>query len=439
LTGNGTDGGDAMSSGTMAGPATGAGDTRPADLGERFRAVREASVGLCDPLEVEDYLLQSMPDASPAKWHLAHTTWFFETFVLADGSADYAPFHPGFSFVFNSYYNTIGERIGRDRRGLLSRPTVPEVLAYRDHVDERVARLLDSADEARLDALRPIVEIGLHHEQQHQELILTDLKHAFAGNPLRPTYRGRMDEPAVAPVPQAWTAHPGGLARIGHEGEGFAYDNESPRHRTFLEPFELASRPATNGEYLEFMTEGGYERPEFWLSAGWAARTTQGWRAPLYWEADGSSSFTLAGMRPIDPAEPVCHVSQYEADAFARWAGARLPTEAEWEVAAGSAPIAGNFVESGRFHPVAAGPGKDQLYGDVWEWTASPYVAYPGYRPPPGALGEYNGKFMSNQMILRGGSCATPASHIRPTYRNFFPPDARWQFSGFRLARDVSP
>jgi len=402
----------------------------------RYHGVRRTTERLCDPLETDDYLLQAGPECSPPKWHLAHTTWFFETFILADHERGYRPHHPHFSFLFNSYYDAVGARWPRAARGLLSRPTVAEVAGYRRAVDGRLMELLATADEPTLARIRPLVEIGLQHEQQHQELLLTDLKSALALNPIAPVYR---------PVPPAtgggtdlrWTTLPAGVRWIGHAGDGFAFDNESPRHRVFVDAFRVASRPITVAEYLEFMTDGGYDRPELWLSDGWAAKRQHAWTAPSYWDrtADGWAAYALAGRRSPNPAEPVCHVGYYEADAFARWAGARLPTEAEWETAAAELPVAGNFLDGGHFHPVPdAGGG--QFYGDVWQWTASPYTAYPGYRPAAGALGEYNGKFMCNQMVLRGGSCATPADHARPTYRNFFPPDARWQFSGFRLAKD---
>jgi ergothioneine biosynthesis protein EgtB len=402
----------------------------------RYGEVRRQTEDLVAPLEPEDFVVQSMPDASPAKWHLAHTTWFFETFALAQADANYRPYTSDYGFLFNSYYNAIGERIARARRGILTRPTVAQVRSYRHAVDERMMARLEDGLPAEL---APIVELGLHHEQQHQELILTDIKHAFAANPLRPAYRERASEPSPAAAPLKWVEVPGGLVEIGHVGPDFAFDNEGPRHRVYLEPFGLASRPTTNGEFLGFVADGGYDRPEFWLSDGWAARQTLGWTAPLYWETrDGSHwTMTLAGMRPLDEAEPVTHLSYYESDAFARWADARLPTEAEWEAAASGQSVAGHFVESGRFHPAPTSTREPlaQLFGDVWEWTSSPYVAYPGYRPAAGALGEYNGKFMCNQFVLRGGSCATPESHIRPTYRNFFPPDARWQFTGVRLAK----
>jgi ergothioneine biosynthesis protein EgtB len=412
-----------------------------AALGSRYRDVRRATEALCEPLAVEDYVIQSMPDASPAKWHLAHTSWFFETFVLAPQVPDYRPFHPQFAVLFNSYYNAVGPRWPRPERGQLSRPTVAEVFRYRAYVDEQIAALFEPARDDILGRVTDTLTLGLHHEQQHQELLLTDLKHAFAANPLRPAYRELPPRGGEAP-PLEWRTFPAGVAWVGHEGHSFAFDNESPRHRVFLEGFRLASRPVTNGEFQGFIAEGGYERPDLWLSDGWAARQAHGWTAPLYWERqeDGWLSMSLAGARPVDPREPVCHVSYYEADAFARWSGARLPTEAEWETAAG--PVVGHFVEAGHYHPAApAAAGDDgplfKMYGDVWQWTASPYVAYPGYAPPAGALGEYNGKFMCNQMVLRGASCATPRGHARRTYRNFFPPEARWQFSGLRLAYDL--
>jgi ergothioneine biosynthesis protein EgtB len=409
---------------------------RRAELSARYREVRGLSESLCRPLEVEDYVVQSMPDASPPRWHLAHTTWFFETFVLAPHAAGFRPFHPAYNFLFNSYYNAVGERWARADRGLLSRPTVREVYAYRHATDEHVLRLLDTAGEAAFHAFADTLELGLHHEQQHQELLLTDLKHAFALNPLRPAYRQAPPLPDGGAAPLTWAGHPAGVRWVGHDGPGFAFDNETPRHRVFVEAFRMAARPVTAGEFLAFVEDGGYRRPELWLSDGWNARTACGWEAPLYWERRDNCWFlmTLHGPRALGRDEPACHVSYYEADAYARWAGARLPTEAEWETAAGLPTAEDNFLDSGRLHPAAGVSG--QFFGDVWEWTASPYVAYPGYRPPAGALGEYNGKFMCNQLVLRGGSCVTPRSHIRPTYRNFFPPDARWQFSGVRLASD---
>jgi ergothioneine biosynthesis protein EgtB len=409
----------------------------PEDLGRRYREVRRATEALAEPLEVEDTVVQSMPDASPVRWHLAHTTWFFETFVLA-ADPGYRPFDPAYRSLFNSYYDAVGEPFPRPERGLLTRPTLEEVGRYRRHVDEHVARSLERGLLAR--RLLPVVELGLHHEQQHQELILTDVKHLLSLNPLAPVYRERAPEPPREAPPLRWLGFPEGLRWVGHDGRGFAFDNESPRHRELVPAFELASRCVTNAEFAAFVEDGGYERPALWLSEGWQRVRAEGWSAPLYWRrrADGFDEFTLAGVRPLDPSEPVGHVSLFEADAFARWKGARLPTEAEWETAAEGVPVEGNFASRGRHHPQAAsgdGAGPSQMYGDVWEWTSSPYVAYPGYRAPEGALGEYNGKFMCNQHVLRGGSAATPAGHVRRTYRNFFPPHARWQFSGIRLAR----
>ncbi|MBN9521417.1 ergothioneine biosynthesis protein EgtB [bacterium] len=407
-----------------------------ATLDARYRAVRGRTERLCTPLEPEDYQLQSMSDCSPPKWHLAHTTWFFETFVLAPHATDFRAFHPLYGFLFNSYYDAVGDRWPRPARGLLSRPTVAEVYTYRRVIDERVLALLEAAGERAVAAITPLLELGLNHEEQHQELLLTDLKHAFGLNPLRPRYAPPADAPRGDAASLQWEHHEPGLRRVGYDGAGFAFDNEGPRHHAYVAAFELASRPVTCGEFHEFVADGGYARPEFWLSDGWAARQRHGWGAPLYWTRDGTDPdwrvFSLHGDRPLAPAEPVCHVSHYEADAYARWAGARLPTEFEWETAATDRAVGGHFLDPDRLHPAAGGG----FYGDVWVWTASPYVAYPGYRPVAGALGEYNGKFMCNQLVLRGGSCVTPAGHVRPTYRNFFPPDARWQFSGIRLAKD---
>ena len=381
---------------------------------EHFLAVRKLTEQLATPLSAEDQTVQSMPDASPTKWHLAHTTWFFETFVLRPHARDYREFDPAYEYLFNSYYEAVGPRHPRPQRGMITRPGVGEILAYRRHVSEAMADLLTSGDN-RIDQL---VELGLHHEQQHQELLLMDAKHLLAQNPLKPAYQTVVASKAKV-LPLTWREFEGGLVEIGHDGSGFAFDNEGPRHRVWLEPFALAARPVSCGEYLAFMEDGGYRRPEFWLSAGWDCVGQSGWQAPLYWErereGEGWQVFTLAGMTPIDPAQPVCHVSAYEAAAYAKWAGKRLPREHEWETGAGA-------VEG---------------IGQVWEWTASPYVAYPGYREPAGAIGEYNGKFMANQMVLRGGCAATPAGHIRTTYRNFFPPDARWMFGGLRLAEDL--
>ncbi|HEX6962091.1 MAG TPA: ergothioneine biosynthesis protein EgtB, partial [Lacipirellula sp.] len=397
---------------------------------------------LCEPLVTEDYVVQSMPDVSPTKWHLAHTSWFFETFLLARYAAGYQPFNRDFAYLFNSYYVAVGDRHCRQNRGLLSRPTVEEVYEYRRHVDRYMSEWLRalSDDPPLQHEIAPLVELGLHHEQQHQELLLTDIKHVFWVNPLRPAYRKSPEPSPQSPSPMRWINFPEGLHWIGHEGESFCYDNETPRHRTFVESFQLGSRLVTNGEYQKFIADGGYREPRLWLSIGWAAVQEQRWQAPLYWiERDGQwLHHTLGGLRPAADDEPVCHLSYFEADAFARWAGARLPTEAEWEVACASLPIAGNLVESQAFHPAPAVGDAPlaQMFGDVWEWTASQYTPYPGFKPAEGAIGEYNGKFMCNQFVLRGGSCATSASHIRATYRNFFPPDARWQFAGLRLARD---
>jgi ergothioneine biosynthesis protein EgtB len=413
-------------------------------LAERYQQVRQSTEALCAPLTVEDYVIQSMPDCSPTRWHLAHVSWFFETFLLKPTVADYQPVDPRYAYLFNSYYNAAGDKYPRPQRGLLSRPTVDEVYRYRKHVDEHVLDLIECAGD-QTPTVASIVTLGLNHEQQHQELIVTDLKHALSHNPLHPEYAARSPEAPAETGAMGWIDFPEGVYWIGHEGGDFAFDNEERRHRVFLDAYRLGSRLVTNAEYLRFMGDAGYERPEFWLSMGWATVQQEGWQAPLYWQQEdhgGWSQYTLAGLRPVDLAEPVAHVSYFEADAYARWAGARLPTEAEWEVAAETVPIGGNFVETGRFHPAALDPslangGLAQMFGDVWEWTQSSYSPYPGFQIAPGALGEYNGKFMCNQYVLRGGSCATPQSHIRPTYRNFFPPDARWQFSGVRLAKDA--
>ena len=383
----------------------------------RFLAVRRQTEQLVAPLSAEDQTVQSMPDASPTKWHLAHTTWFFETFVMRPHAPGYRVFDPAYEYLFNSYYEAVGPRHPRSQRGLVSRPGVAEITAYRRHVSDAMAQLLGRG----AGNIETLVELGLHHEQQHQELILMDAKHMLSLNPQRPAYRPAPHAVVSEAAALAWTAVEGRLVEIGHDGQGggqgFAFDNEGPRHRVWLEPFVLASRPTNCAEYLAFIEDDGYRRPEFWLSAGWDCVTQRGWEAPLYWERrDGRwHVFTLSGLRALQPSEPVCHVSAYEAAAFAKWAGKRLPREAEWET--GAAALQGT--------------------GEVWEWTASPYVAYPGYREPPGAIGEYNGKFMANQMVLRGGCSATPANHIRTTYRNFFPPDARWMFGGIRLAEDL--
>ncbi|MCP4330276.1 MAG: L-histidine N(alpha)-methyltransferase [Alphaproteobacteria bacterium] len=406
-------------------------------LTNQFNAVRRRSLELADPLSAEDQCIQSMPDVSPTKWHLAHTTWFFETFILKSFVDDYEDFHRDFGFLFNSYYELVGPRHDRPRRGLLSRPSLEDVLAYRSYVEGALRSSL-AAGGFTDPAIRALMDLGCHHEQQHQELILTDIKHVLSCNPLRPAYLPPRPRDASRTRTLDWIEHAGGLVEIGHGRKDFAFDCEGPQHKVWLELFKVASRPVTNGEYLEFMLDRGYERPELWLSNGWAECQAAPWRAPLYWEPaeDGEwRIFTLSGLRPLDPDAPVCHVSFYEADAYARWAGKRLPTEGEWEVIATPLMPAGNFAGTREFHPVPArGDGLRQIYGDVWEWTASAYLPYPGFRPVEGAVGEYNGKFMSGQMVLRGGSCATPEGHVRPTYRNFFYPADRWQFSGIRLA-----
>lgn len=414
-------------------------------LREQYQHVRYFTEQLCRPLVPEDYVIQSMPDVSPTKWHLAHVTWFWETFLLLPALPGYQPLHPQYAYLFNSYYNTLGQRHCRPKRGWLSRPTVQETYAYRHYVDEHVLALLEQSNETQLAKLTPIILLGLNHEQQHQELIVTDIKHVLSCNPLNPVYlerSSRRSSSATSVSPVQWHAFPEEIAWIGHQGTDFAFDNEGPRHRQFVQAFQLASRLVTNGDYLAFMESGGYENPLLWLSEGWTTVQREAWQAPLYWEKlDGRWwMMTLAGLREVDPAEPVCHVSYFEADAYARWADARLPTEAEWEVAAHNIPIEGNFVESGLYHPAppSGSPPNGalaQMYGDVWEWTQSSYAPYPNFKPDPGAIGEYNGKFMCNQYVLRGGSCATPHAHIRPTYRNFFPASARWQFTGIRLAR----
>ena len=409
----------------------------------RYLEVRRQTEALTRSLETEDFVVSSMPDVSPTKWHLAHTTWFFETFVLATHRPRYQTLEPKYAFLFNSYYVQAGERHCRAQRGLVTRPTVAEVFSYRAHVDRAMCALLHEVGDDREHPAFALIELGLHHEQQHQELLLMDIKHVFWTNPMRPAF-APATEPMSAPVPTvAWSTYSEGLHVIGHQKPmAFAFDNEGPPHRAFVEAFQLASRLVTNAEYRSFIDDGGYRRPELWLSNGWAELQQSRWRAPLYWEQSpsGWTEFTLRGQGPLDDAAPVCHVSFYEADAYARWAGLRLPTESEWEVAAAGRPVAGHFLESQYLHPrPAAGDGSGtvmhQLYGDLWQWTTSPYVAYPGFVPAKGAVGEYNGKFMCDQWVLRGASFATPRSHARLTYRNFFPSDARWQFSGIRLAR----
>jgi ergothioneine biosynthesis protein EgtB len=407
----------------------------------RLAAVRQQTEALAAPLSAEDQAIQSMPDVSPTKWHLAHTTWFFETFLLARFDPAYRIFDPAFAYLFNSYYEAVGPRHPRPRRGLLSRPGFERIAAYRDHVSRAMTRLIETLGGGEWETAAPLIELGFNHEQQHQELILMDIKHVFSCNPLLPAYQPQPALAEGAAGASGWIDFAGGLDEIGHSGPGFAFDNETPRHKVWLDPFRLAARPVTCGEYLAFIEEDGYRRPEFWLSDGWTSVQAGGWEAPLYWRRDGGgwAVFTLSGERPLCAAEPVCHVSFYEADAFAKWAGKRLPTEAEWEAGGRSAPLAGNLADVRRYHPAAdaaAESGLRQMIGDVWEWTASPYVPYPRFRAASGAVGEYNGKFMSGQMVLRGGAAVTPAGHIRATYRNFFPPSARWAFSGLRLAED---
>ena len=438
--------------------------SRAEELLGRFHQIRNFTTGLCANLEPEDYVVQSIPDVSPTKWHLAHTTWFFETFILKNWLPGYRAEIPEYAFLFNSYYNAAGTMHRRDLRGLISRPTVKEAQRYRSSIDSHIGDLLPSADKKLLEEIEPILILGMHHEQQHQELLLTDIKHVFAQNPLYPVFRERqpsqdcgsaskIDNPGAQTMPMGFVDFQEATVEIGHDGSGFAYDNESPRHRVLVPSFSLASRPVTNGEYIAFIDDNGYARPEFWLSLGWMTVNEQGWQAPLYWtKRDGTWwNFTLSGFRPVEENEPVAHVSYFEADAYVNWAGARLPTEFEWERAAFDCAIEGNFVETERFHPqplvasaqdrsangrIRRGEHLQQMFGDVWEWTRSAYAPYPGYRAAPGALGEYNGKFMCNQYVLRGGSCATSCTHIRRTYRNFFQPEKRWQFTGIRLARD---
>ncbi len=416
------------------------GEALRAQLGLEFSTVRAHSQALARGLSVEDHGLQSMPDTSPTKWHLAHTTWFFEVLVLCALVKHYRPFNAHFFELFNSYYEALGPRHPRPQRGLLSRPSLTEVWAYRHHVEQALAEFFRTASSAELACAAPLITLGLHHEQQHQELLLTDILHAFSGNPLRPAYR-----PAALPtnsveLPLEWIDFAGGLGEFGHGGADFAFDNETPRHRVWLEPFQLASRPVTCGDYLAFMHDGGYRRPEFWLSDGWTCVQAEGWEAPLYWlkTAPDTAHFTLHGTAALDLHAPVCHVSYYEAAAYAAWAGARLPSEFEWEQAASTSELVERDPQQPLQPALRAGKASKfhALCGEIWQWTHSAYAPYPGFRPLAGAAAEYNGKFMINQMVLRGGSCATPPRHLRHTYRNFFPPAARWQFSGLRLARD---
>jgi ergothioneine biosynthesis protein EgtB len=419
-------------------PAAAFETTMPA-LAERYTACRKQTEFLTASLTAEDQMVQSCADASPAKWHQAHTSWFFETFILSVHLPGYQTINSRFRDLFNSYYNAVGQQPDKALRSTFSRPSLEEIRKYRVHVDDHMHVLLSDAVP---EVVENLTELGIHHEQQHQELLVTDIKHAFWSNPLRPVYQPHtaLAPPARSASPQQARAYTGGLCEAGSDATSFHFDNELPRHKVFVPPFRLASRLTTCGEYLAFIEDGGYERPGLWLSDAWKAVQAHGWTAPLYWEksASGWIHYTCSGMQHVDESEPVCHVSLYEADAFARWAGARLPTEFEWEIAAGSRPVEGNLMESSVFHPRRAPDSNrndlTQVFGDVWEWTASAYLPYPGYRPAAGALGEYNGKFMSSQMVLRGGSCVTPRSHIRATYRNFFPPETRWQFSGIRLA-----
>lgn len=418
------------------------------ELLRAYRETRSTTESLVEPLEPEDMVVQTMPDASPTKWHLAHTTWFFETLVLERSGEPYSTFDERYPQLFNSYYESLGNPYPREQRGLLSRPTVDEVLAYRRHVDKAMVELLSTAPEATVAEVAPTLTIGLNHEQQHQELLLMDVKQVLARNPLRPAYRSQSPTSPRPVPPMEWGTFEGGLVQVGASPDGFAYDNECPRHTVFLEPFELAPRPVTNGEYRTFMADGGYQRPELWLADGWARVQQENWRAPLYWEETAGRwrIMTLGGLRDVNPSEPVCHISYYEADAYATWSGYRLPTEHEWEHAATSSGLStpssppGSFLENGTHHPTALrtapAPGSlGQLFGDVWEWTSSAYAPYPKYQPFEGELVEYNGKFMANQLVLRGGCCITPKQHLRPTYRNFYYPHQRWMFSGLRLAR----
>jgi ergothioneine biosynthesis protein EgtB len=427
-------------------PAAGA--NLRSSLRTSYETVRALSTRLAEPLSAEDQCVQSMPDASPVKWHLAHTTWFFETLVLTAHAPGYRVFDAHYAYLFNSYYEALGPRHPRPRRGMLTRPSVGEVQRYREHVDAAMAGFFERADESMLAQAGPLITLGLHHEQQHQELMLTDLKHLLSLNPLQPPYVSTtptFDTALTAPLQPPtlhWLDFPRGIHPIGHNGAGFAFDNESPRHEVLLHPYQLASRPVTCGEYLDFIRDGGYRRPELWLSDGWMTVQAEGWQAPLYWsdvEATRPTLFTLMSPRALDAAEPVCHLSFYEAAAYAQWADARLPTEFEWEAAATRHSATVHRYDCDYPHPVPAGEGGglQQLFGEVWEWTRSSYDPYPGFRPLTGAVGEYNGKFMVGQVVLRGGSCATPPGHLRATYRNFFPPAARWQFSGVRLARDA--
>ncbi len=407
----------------------------------RYKQIRQFSEKICEPLKTEDYVIQSMPDMSPTKWHLAHVSWFFETFVLGKVNPNYKSPNEQYAYLFNSYYVQAGDRFFRPHRGMLSRPTVKEVFEYRKYVDKYMIEFLEKTDEESFNKIKVVIEIGLNHEQQHQELMLTDIKHLFSMNPLYPVYKPieKIAEQKIENI--NWIKFDEGVYQIGYDGDGFFYDNEKPVHKQYLNSFSISDRLVTNKEYLEFINDNGYKRAEFWLSDGFATVEREQWLAPLYWRKIGDKwmYFTLNGFREIELNEPVCHVSHYEADAYARWTNARLATEREWEVASQGLKIEGNFVENESFHPSAKMDNNriKQMYGNVWEWSQSSYLPYSGYKVPEGAIGEYNGKFMSNQMVLRGGSCATSKTHIRNTYRNFFPPHSRWQFMGIRLAKDV--
>ena len=408
-------------------------EVRSTELKQRYANVRELTEHLAGPLTPEDQVVQSMPDVSPTKWHRGHTTWFFETFVLPLQGSEYSVFHPAFGYIFNSYYETVGSRQPRDQRGVISRPGVGEVADYRAHVDKAMAELFESQPS---DQALSLIELGLNHEQQHQELLLMDIKHVLSCNPIKPEYRSDDQRPAAVASQLGWVEHEGGLTEVGHHGSGFGFDNEFPHHQAVVTPFALADRLVTCGEWMEFIADGGYRRPELWLSDGWATVCQHHWEAPLYWaEDDGEwTVFTLFGSRPVRPSEPVCHVSYYEADAYAHWTGLRLPTKGEWEsIASGTRQDPGR---TSHLHPTSGDTALGDLYGEVWQWTASAYSPYPGFRPAAGAVGEYNGKFMVNQQVLRGSACVTPDGHARATYRNFFHPASRWAFSGLRLARD---
>ncbi|NQT61800.1 MAG: ergothioneine biosynthesis protein EgtB [Candidatus Marinimicrobia bacterium] len=415
-----------------------------AQLIEKYTAIRRFTEQLCEPLEKEDFVVQSMPDVSPTRWHLAHTAWFFETFILKPKLTDYETPNELYNYLFNSYYNAVGEQFTRAERGHLSRPTVDEVFAYRHHVDHEIIRLFETLDEHKISELESIFVLGLHHEQQHQELMLTDIKHVFFQNPIYPAYVEVESAKSIDNYQElSWTSFDGGQVQHGFSGSEFSFDNETPRHDVLIQPFELGNRLVTNREYLSFIKDGGYNQPALWLSDGWALINKEGWIAPLYWlhEENQWFEFTLSGLVPLNLDSPVTHLSYYEADAYANWCGARLPSEHEWEYAAQNLRIDGNFVQTQRYHPAPAEPATvsqlSQMFGDVWEWTRSPYTPYPGFKSASGAVGEYNGKFMSSQIVLRGGSCVSSSDHLRSTYRNFFYPHSRWQFMGIRLARDV--